>query len=98
MEEVPFGLNSGLYAVIGAAVVGFWKGCLGAERVEIASVFLQATTRKLLRFFIVSAEFSVAKTKIRYNFGTAEAEISEERICKGRSARHLEFLPSLLEE
>jgi len=29
---------------------------------------------------------------------TTEAEISGERIRKGRSAKHLEFLPSLLEE
>ena len=39
-----------------------------------------------------------AKPQIRYNFGTTEAEISGERIRKGRSARHLEFLSSLLEE
>jgi hypothetical protein len=31
--------------------------------------------------------------RIRYNWG----EISEERTCKRRSAKHLEVLPSLLE-
>ncbi len=68
---------------------------------EIAPVFLQATTRQVLIDFLsfrLLAEFSVAKIKIRYNFGTTEAEISGERIRKGRSAKHLEFLPSLLEE
>jgi hypothetical protein len=34
---------------------------------------------------------------IRYNFGTTGGEISGERTCKRRSAKHLEFLPSLLE-
>ncbi len=34
---------------------------------------------------------------IRYNFGTTKGEISGERPCKRRSAKHLEFLPSLLE-
>jgi hypothetical protein len=34
---------------------------------------------------------------VRYNFGTIKGEISGERTCKRRSAKHLEFLPSLLE-
>ena len=37
------------------------------------------------------------KPVVRYNFGTTEGEISGERIRKRRSAKHLEFLPSLLE-
>jgi hypothetical protein len=43
---------------------------------------------------IVVAE---AAQRIRYNFGTTGGEISGERACKRRSAKHLEFLPSLLE-
>jgi hypothetical protein len=35
--------------------------------------------------------------RVRYNLGTTEGEISGERTCKRRSAKHLEFLPSLLE-
>ena len=38
-----------------------------------------------------------AARRIRYNFGTTEGEISGERTHKRRSAKHLEFLPSLLE-
>ena len=38
-----------------------------------------------------------AAQRIRYNFGTTEGEISGERTCKRRSAKHLEVLPSLLE-
>jgi hypothetical protein len=38
-----------------------------------------------------------AAQRIRYNFGTTEGKISGERACKRRSAKHLEFLPSLLE-
>jgi len=38
-----------------------------------------------------------AAQRIRYNFGTTGGEISGERACKRRSAKHLEFLPSLLE-
>jgi len=38
-----------------------------------------------------------AAQRIRYNFGTTEGEISGERAGKRRSAKHLEFLPSLLE-
>ena len=34
---------------------------------------------------------------VRYNFGTTEGEISGESVRKRRSAKHLEFLPSLLE-
>ena len=34
---------------------------------------------------------------VRYNVGTIGGEISGERTCKRRSAKHLEFLPSLLE-
>jgi hypothetical protein len=33
-----------------------------------------------------------------HNLGTTEGEISGERTCKRRSAKHLEFLPSLLED
>ncbi len=33
----------------------------------------------------------------RYNFGISEGEISGERTCKRRSAKHLEFPPFLLE-
>jgi hypothetical protein len=35
--------------------------------------------------------------RIRYKFGTTEGKISGERTRKRRSAKHLEFLPSLLE-
>ena len=38
-----------------------------------------------------------AAQRIRYNFGATEGEISGERTCKRRSAKHLEVLPSLLE-
>jgi len=33
----------------------------------------------------------------RYNFGTSKSEISGERTCKRRSAKHLELPPVLLE-
>ena|SRR5487761_4076 len=44
-------------------------------------------------------ELLVAKAtkQLRYNFCTTEDEISGERIRKRRSAKHLDFLPSLLE-
>src|SRR6266436_8703333 len=38
-----------------------------------------------------------AAQRIRYNFGTTGGEISGERACKRRSAKHLQFVPSLLE-
>jgi hypothetical protein len=38
-----------------------------------------------------------AAQRIRYNFGTTGGEISGEKACKRRSAKHLEFVPSLLE-
>src|SRR6266446_7085975 len=38
-----------------------------------------------------------AAQQIRYNFGTTGGEISGERACKRRSAKHLQFVPSLLE-
>ena len=38
-----------------------------------------------------------AAWRIRYNFGTAGGEISGERTCKRRSAKHLVVLPLLLE-
>jgi hypothetical protein len=38
-----------------------------------------------------------AAQRIRYNFGTAGGEISGERTCKRRSAKHLVVLPPLLE-
>src|SRR5882762_8974465 len=34
----------------------------------------------------------------RYNFGTSKSEISGERTCKRRSAKHLELPPVLLED
>jgi len=45
------------------------------------------------------AELLVAEAaqRIRYSFGTTGGEISGERACKRRSAKHLEFLPSLFE-
>jgi hypothetical protein len=38
-----------------------------------------------------------ATKRVRYNFGTTGGEILGERTCKRLSAKHLEFLPSLLE-
>src|ERR1700674_5291996 len=38
-----------------------------------------------------------ATKRVRYNFGTTGGEVAGERTCKRRSAKHLEFLPSLLE-
>jgi hypothetical protein len=49
---------------------------------------------RAMGFGIVVAE---AAQRIRYNFGTTGGEISGERACKRRSAKHLEFLPSLFE-
>ncbi len=39
----------------------------------------------------------VTAKQIRYNFGSTGGEISGERTCKRRSAKHLEFVPSLFE-
>ena len=40
---------------------------------------------------------SKACQRVRYNFGITEAEISGERACKRRPAKHLDVLPPLLE-
>jgi hypothetical protein len=40
---------------------------------------------------------SLPSPRFRYNFGATEGEISGERIRKRRPAKHLDFLPPLLE-
>jgi hypothetical protein len=39
----------------------------------------------------------LANERLRYNFGITEAEFSGEKACKRRPAKHLDFLPPLLE-
>jgi hypothetical protein len=51
----------------------------------------------VFRGLVLTERGGVACGGIRYNFGTTKGEISGERPCKRRSAKHLEFLPSLLE-